>query len=56
MCRFQLTQHIVCRIIPDHIIIDSDCKDLMEHVMNAVQSRDFQDALINKLIVEPAYI
>ena len=56
MCRFQLTQHIVGRGISNHIIIDCDGKDLMENVMNAVQSRNFQNTLINKLIVEPAYI
>ena len=56
MCRFQLTQHIVGRVIPNHIIIDCDGKDLMEHVMNTVQGRNFQDTLINKLIVESAYI
>ena len=36
MCRFQLTQHIVGRIIPDHIIIDSYCKDLMEYIVDTV--------------------
>ena len=49
-------KEVITTYHPDRIIIDSDCKDLMENVMNAVQSRDFQDALINKLIVEPAYI
>ena len=36
MCRFQLTQHIVGRVIPNHIVIDCDSKDLMEYIVDTI--------------------
>ena len=53
---FQFLQHIICWIVSDVFIIDSDLKHLMQYIMNPINRRDFQNFLICQPVIKTSHI
>ena len=52
----QFFEHIVCRVLSNHPIIDRHLKDLVKHIMDIIYRSDLQHLAVRKRVVELSHI